>query len=309
MILSTLAGMLPVAIALMLGSTSSELISYGEKSSLQQEACTKVEKLVERKIIIYWKCDQNENDSRDKNDTWYRAPEPEVIQEPKKPKYKYKDSNICIPGLENISGCDSNSEEGQCPDGSVPFMRQIISLDGDDAGQVIRTFRLCPGESFDPELPEDEFVVEIRVSPEQFRAFPILASDLQSDPEKFSLRNGHSHFWAETESQTFNSTVLGAQVRVKAIPDGWNWKYGDGTTRNLDFPGEPAPNHTLRDETPTSHSYKETGTYSVGLTTLFRGEFSVDGGPWQSIPGQAAVPSDPIEIDVWRTKKELIARD
>ncbi|MGO3857102.1 MAG: PKD domain-containing protein, partial [Glutamicibacter arilaitensis] len=61
--------------------------------------------------------------------------------------------------------------------------------------------------------------------------------------------------------------------------------------------------------TSTSHSYSDTGTFQVEVTTLYRGEFSVDGGTWQAIPGQAAVPSEPIEIDVWRTEKELIANE
>jgi len=136
-----------------------------------------------------------------------------------------------------------------------------------------------------------------------------MGSSIQSAPNKFSLRNGHTHFWASKDTQEFKSNLSGSDVRIKAIPIQWNWNYGDGATRNLSFPGEAMPSHTLHDETPTSHSYSETGKFGVKVTTLYRGEFSVDGGPWQAIPGQAAVPSNTLPIDVWRTKKELIAND
>ncbi len=229
---------------------------------------------------------------------------------PSKPLYEIQYLNPCSVGIEHMRGCHHNPDAMLCEDGSSPYTRIIRFIEGPRKGEQIIAHGLCPGEETPPNIPDAELRQEqVIVSPSKFRSLPILASKVKSDPEKFSLRNGNSHFWADAVSQNFNISMNGEPVRVKAIPDGWNWKYGDGNTRNLDFPGEPAPNHTLRDETPTSHSYKETGTYSVGLTTLFRGEFSVDGGPWQSIPGQAAVPSDPIEIDVWRTKKELIARD
>ncbi|GAA2950064.1 hypothetical protein ACFO7V_16040 [Glutamicibacter bergerei] len=234
---------------------------------------------------------------------------PELINQQPKQKYDVEFVDECTIGLESFRGCDQNPDAARCEDGTAPYTRIIRFIGGPRDGQTMITNGVCPENNTPIDIQDGEVIERLIITPSEFRSFPILGSVLQSEPQKFSLRNGHTHLWAAGETQTFNTDIQGIATTLRAIPIGWNWKYGDGTTRNLDFPGEPAPNHTLRDETPTSHSYKETGTYSVGLTTLFRGEFSVDGGPWQSIPGQAAVPSDPIEIDVWRTKKELIARD
>ena len=294
-------------LALAFGNMTSDVPEENQTAKLKLVPCRDKKNISEQEIDHVWNyCPIGDTEEKD---SWSLPRQPPKIDNPKKPKYKIRDSNTCEPGMESVSNCNSNPDEKRCDDGSFPIIRQLIGTEGEQNGLVIRTFRLCPGDTFDPDIPRDQFIIEVVITPEHFRSFPILGSNLHSDPQKFSLRNGHSHFWAQSRSQIFNSNVFETPVKIRATPVGWNWKYGDETTRKLDFPGEPAPNHTLRDETPTSHSYKETGTYSVGLTTLFRGEFSVGGGPWQSIPGQAAVPSDPIEIDVWRTKKELIARD
>ena len=231
--------------------------------------------------------------------------ETEVKVFPKNEKFRYHDFDACIPGQETVNSCNSIPDQTRCDDGTFPITRQILN----EEGRVLRQYRYCPGDPPKFNIPEGQLIEEISIDIERFRSYPIQASFINSDPNEFSLRNGHTHLWATAETQTFNSDLSGSHVRIKAIPIQWNWNYGDGTTRNLDFSGEPAPNHTLRDETPTSHSYSETGTFKVGVTTLYRGEFSVDGGPWQTIAGQAAVPSNPIEIDVWRTEKELIANE
>jgi len=227
----------------------------------------------------------------------------------KQKKYHIRDYQTCVPGTENTKGCDSNPDQSTCPDGTYPIIRQLL----DNNGRLVNQYQYCPGDPPKMEIPEDGRIEEapraIIITVEKFRSYPIKASKIQSSPNKFSLRNGHTHFWASKEVQEFKSEISDQNVKIKAIPIQWNWNYGDGSTRNLNFPGEAMPSHTLHDETKTSHSYTKTGKFGVTVTTLYRGEFSVDGGPWQAIPGQAAVPSNSLPIDVWRTEKELIAND
>lgn len=265
--------------------------------------CKKKESLGQKDVNVKWSfCPKKDRDGG------YHREDPPITEKQEKPKYDFRDFDSCSPTNDSFMGCRSNPDLKVCDDGSYPIIRQILVLEGNDKGGILDSFRVCP------EDPKDERIERIKkesvsVSLEQFRSFPIIASNISSSPAKFSLRNGHSHLWATREVQSFDLEIGQSSVRIKAIPIQWNWNYGDGTTRNLSFPGEPMPHHTLRDETPTSHSYGETGTFKVGVTTLYRGEFSVDGGAWQAIPGQAAVASVPIEIDVWRTEKELIAND
>lgn len=253
----------------------------------------------------YSECQSPKSDDFKEWNTPPTTPKRDEVDSKPKPRFRIRDFYECHTGNRDTTGCNSNPDRPACPDGSRPITRQIISLDG----ELVRQFSLCPGDPIPEDLPDGSFIEEPRITLEAFRSFPIKGSKVESSPITFSLRNGHSHFWASRDTQVFNSNLSGSNIKIKAIPIQWNWNYGDGTTRNLNFPGEPAPNHTLRDETPTSHSYSETGKFKVEVTTLYRGEFSVDGGPWQAIPGQAAVASTPIEIDVWRTEKELIANE
>lgn len=146
-----------------------------------------------------------------------------------------------------------------------------------------------------------------KVTLEQFRKMPLIASTIISQPENFSLRNGHAHLYASSKDQHFNITLFDQDVRVRAIPVTYAWKYGDGSTRALTYSGGPMADHGFDEPTSTSHVYKETGDFRVGLTTSFRGEYSTEGGPWTPIPGLASVPSEQITMSVWRTKKILVA--
>ena len=104
---------------------------------------------------------------------------------------------------------------------------------------------------------------------------PLTASSIVSQPENFSLRNGHAHMYAESKLQNFNITLFDQDIRVRAIPVSYLWKYGDGTSRTLAFPGGPV----------------------------------AERGPWTPIPGVANVPSEQVTMSVWRTKKILVAEN
>ncbi len=112
--------------------------------------------------------------------------------------------------------------------------------------------------------------------------------------------------YAIPNPQTFNVEIFEQPVRVRAIPTSYFWEYGDGKSRRTQKSGKAMPGHTFDEPTETSHVYKETGDYEIELSTAYRGEFSVSNGPWTPIPGTANVPSDPMPMSVWRTKKLLV---
>lgn len=285
--------------------------AYGEPIVPANPACSKDEVGLGKNNADHGSkgCPPTPEDNRLQNfETWNnktKSPDNNKKDKVKKPKYIIRDFDECQFGHENHSACDVNPDVQTCKDGTLPITRQIYTT----KNEIVRQYRYCNGDPLPEDLPQDLFVEQIRVDLDKFRSFPIKGSKIQSAPNNFSLRNGHTHFWASKETQQFNSNLSGSDVKIKAIPIQWNWNYGDGSTRNLNFPGEAMPSHTLHDETKTSHSYTKTGKFGVTVTTLYRGEFSVDGGPWQAIPGQAAVPSNSLPIDVWRTEKELIAND
>ncbi|MGP5227123.1 MULTISPECIES: hypothetical protein [Arthrobacter] len=230
-------------------------------------------------------------------------------------KYRVSYSTTCALQLGGNGSCKT-FDEAPCPDNQPLKVRTIRT----PAGALVSRDTYCKTEpppqapEGSPAKPEDlqRAVQEqrtIEVTPAEFQSFPIRGSQVKSQPSGFSLRNGHAHMYAAPNPQTFSVDIYDEPVRVRAIPQSYLWNYGDGHSRKLQKPGKPIPNHTFDQPTDTSHVYDETGDFTIQLSTAYRGEYSVDGGPWMPIPGTASVPSDPMPMSVWRTKKLLVDQD
>lgn len=146
------------------------------------------------------------------------------------------------------------------------------------------------------------------VTLEDFRRLDIAPSTIESDSGGFGLIRANTNFYATEEPQTLNTTMLGQAVAIQAVPVRWTWDYGDGSEPlSNPFPG--GPQREFNQETTTSHAYQDTGEFSVGLSTSYRGQFSVNGGPWIAIPGTAEVPSAPTTADIWRSTSKNVAEN
>jgi hypothetical protein len=163
---------------------------------------------------------------------------------------------------------------------------------------------LYPGKP--PERPGD---VVIAVTEKQLRELPIKGSKLGSQPGRHTLKGAETNIYAEPSDQSFSITIVGKKVAIRVTPSEYRWSYGDGTSLVTAVPGGPLPESRWGEKTATSHVYAATGDVNVGLTTVFTGEFSVDGGPYQAIAGNAPVPSTPKALSVWRSEVKLYADD
>lgn len=229
-----------------------------------------------------------------------------------KPEYKVSYSTTCTVDFGGKGNCWT-FDESPCPQNQPLRIRTIRTM----AGELVARDTYCDNEP-PPQLPEgspvDPSDIEraireqrlIEVTPAQFQTFPILGSELVSQPNGFSLKNGYAHMFARSNTQTFEVDIFDEPVRIRATPQSYSWNYGDGQSRRTAKPGHSKPRHTFDEPTDTSHVYTETGDYRVSLTTAFSGEYSVNGGPWMPIQGTANVPSDPMPMSVWRTKKLLV---
>ncbi|WP_162144887.1 PKD domain-containing protein [Arthrobacter castelli] len=141
----------------------------------------------------------------------------------------------------------------------------------------------------------------------EFESQPIVAAQIVSQPEHFGLKNAHSNVYAVAEEQQFTFEFEDAQIRLRAWPVSYRWNYGDGTGQTTTTGGTKLDVGAMNTETATSHRYTETGDYNVSLVTYFAGDYSVDGGPWRPVAGEAAVPSDPHLMSIWTSETSLYA--
>ncbi|GAA2551807.1 hypothetical protein GCM10009861_09340 [Neomicrococcus aestuarii] len=151
--------------------------------------------------------------------------------------------------------------------------------------------------------------VVITVTASDFQRLPIPPSTINLDTQGNTLRTAHTNIYATASVRNLNTTVLGQPVRVRAVPIEYIWNYGDGTTRRTYESGEAVAGDPFDIQTETSHQFEETGTFPINLTTVYTGQFSVNGGPWISINGVARVDSAPESMTVWKTKRSLVAED
>jgi hypothetical protein len=142
-----------------------------------------------------------------------------------------------------------------------------------------------------------------------FRRLPIQAATIGAQPGRHTLKGSETNIYADSQPQEFTATLLGHDFRVRAKPLEYRWDYGDGTTLTTSAPGGPVPESRWGEKTVTSHVFTATGDFTVRLTTVFTGEFSVDGGPYQQIAGTAPVPSEPRTLSVWRSEVKQYADD
>ena len=124
-----------------------------------------------------------------------------------------------------------------------------------------------------------------------------------------TLKNYNTNFWAEPNPQEFHTQINGVPVTARAIPTRYTFDYGDGRKYTTTHPGYRLADDVWDEPTPTSHKYGRAGDYVFTLSTYYRGEFSVAGGPWQVMAGEGVTVSEPLLVRVWRAEVGLVAED
>jgi hypothetical protein len=139
------------------------------------------------------------------------------------------------------------------------------------------------------------------VTADDFRRLPLPAGVVHIQPGNGrTLVNVPTNVYLNVSTVILPTVVLGQAVRVRGIPVDYRWSFGDGSVLRTSDPGAPYPD--LR----TTHVYTAPGVVPIGLSTTYRGEYSVAGGPWLPIDGTAQVVTPPVDLTVVTTRGELV---
>ncbi len=170
---------------------------------------------------------------------------------------------------------------------------------------------MYPGQPPEPPIEGGVTPAEapIVITLEEFQKQPVLAATILSQPSNFGLRNAHSNIYAKAQDQEFAFDFQDASIVLKARPVSYRWDYGDGFSTTTSTPGGPIIENAFNTPTATSHQYAQTGDFQVTVTTFFAGDYSVDGGPFQPVAGEAAVVSAPHLMSIWRTRTHQVSQD
>ncbi|MDQ4489088.1 hypothetical protein RBS60_02610 [Sinomonas sp. ASV486] len=219
--------------------------------------------------------------------------------------FVYSYAPACATDVDTIDAAACAALNSRCtsePGGIMVVWERRDTRNPDAPWQRLEQACLYPGKP--PERPGD---VVIAVTEKQLRELPIKAPELGSQPGRHTLKGAETNIYADPADQTFSIDILGKRVDIKVKPVEYRWTYGDGSTLVTGVPGGPIPEARWGEKTVTSHIFTQTADVSIGLTTVFTGTFSVDGGPYQPIAGTAQVPSAPKALSIWRSEVKLYA--
>lgn len=120
-----------------------------------------------------------------------------------------------------------------------------------------------------------------------------------------------ANIYSIVSTQIVPGELLGQSADVRFTPIAWQWNYGDGDTATLPTPGTTWTAQGLRefDATPTSHIYRQAGSYTIRLSIVYRAEYRIAGGPFVPIAGTLTLPANELHITASGAKTVLVDRD
>lgn len=131
------------------------------------------------------------------------------------------------------------------------------------------------------------------------------------EPNGWMIVGLDTNFYSVVDTQVKDGTLLGLPASVRFTPVGWHWTYGDGASANLGTAGSTWADQGIHefDPTPTSHIYRQPGTYYIDLVIDFAAEYSVAGIPWTPIAGTLPVPANRLVATAGDAKTVLVERE
>jgi hypothetical protein len=131
-------------------------------------------------------------------------------------------------------------------------------------------------------------------------------------PGGTTLVNIETVLWVATGADRTLGTVtlLGHRVDIRAHVQQVAWEFGDGDTDTTSTPGRP---YTSADPCRTAqcphyfgHIYVHTGAVTIRAQLTWAGEFRVDGGAWQTIPGTVSAAAANTAVHVKQARGVLV---
>lgn len=99
-------------------------------------------------------------------------------------------------------------------------------------------------------------------------------------------------------------TLLGRSVRIRVASAGYRWDFGDGSPMlSTSSAGGPWPDGDVR------HVYERPGFYAVRVKAVYRGDYSVDGGPWLPVDSTVTLAAPSVKLAVATAHNELLPID
>lgn len=201
------------------------------------------------------------------------------------------------------AGCRVIDESSCAPETWTGNMRVYY----DDQGKVTAMYPICTG---DKQPAVAQVTGALVLSAFRTIAVPKPTIGIQPPPGTETLVNIETVFTAGAQPFKKTVTLLGQQVTLDIKPGTYTWTYGDGAVETTKNPGRPVTEAEV-ELTPlpadlTTHTYTTKGDVTVTLATTWTATWSLNGGPYQPVPGTVTTTSAPHPLAIREARPILV---
>lgn len=127
------------------------------------------------------------------------------------------------------------------------------------------------------------------------------------EPDNVGVAGMPTNFVAPASTHTRSGTLFGAPLSVRFTPVAYEFVHGDGTNSSSSTGGQTwsALGQAPFTPTPTSHSYRERGTYQVHVAVRYAAEVDLGGG-WFPVAGELTIRGPAREIRIFEAHTALV---
>lgn len=173
-----------------------------------------------------------------------------------------------------------------------------------DDWEFARCFELIPNRPNVPSAPPSLPTVTI-ADLAQFAPPPVAAT---AEPGDVAIVGMPANFVSAASTQTVSGTLFGVAITVRFTPVAYDYTYGDGTATTRDAPGRTWAElgQAQFTTTPTSHVYRERGTYRADVDVRYAAEVDLGTG-WLPVAGELRTDGPGRDIRVLEARTALVA--
>lgn len=131
------------------------------------------------------------------------------------------------------------------------------------------------------------------------------------EPDGWTIVGLDTNFVAGAEAHVLSGELLGLPAQVRFTPDSYRWTFGDGISKTTKSSGATWDELAVDEfsATATSHVFRSSGEYTVGLEVSYSAEYRFAGLNWRAIAGTVPAAGNRLTVMVVEAKTVLVARD
>jgi hypothetical protein len=131
------------------------------------------------------------------------------------------------------------------------------------------------------------------------------------EPTGWSVAGLPTNFWITTSSHVVDGELFGRPASVRFTPAAARYNYGDGTAAVRTPLGSSwaAAGAAEFSSTATSHTYANTGVYTVTVGVDFTVEYSYNGSTWVPVEGTLTSTPPPLTAQIVRANTVIVGAD